>query len=487
MGQYNSAIITNSGLALVTSAISGGGTIDFTAVKTSSYAYPAGTNIAGLTDLQDVVQTVEPYSAEVFNETMLQVSALFDNDEVASAYYINTIGLYAKIGSGNPVLFSVCQAVTPDQMPQHSDVSPSSFIYNIQTTVQQASQISVSTNPAGTATQQDILRLEEEKVDIDGGPVENTVVTFDDSGEVEGISTFQNFLDTVVSGIKIGTFFKNFVAGAKFILHTGSIINNLTTNDPAKVLSAAMGKDLQDQITQLNSDLFLKSEQRRMIYRGNNLGSTVTEEQKANIKNGTFKDFFLGDYWTIGSYTWRIVDFNYWYNCGDTAFTSPHLVIMPDKPLYNAQMNETNITTGGYVGSKMYTENLEQAKTLAASAFGSLILTRREYLTNAVSNGYPSAGAWFDSTLELPNEIMMYGSLVFTPAGDGTTVVNRYTTGKTQLALFTVVPKLISNRATFWLRDVVSSTAFAHVNTNGVTNCYDASYSHGVRPVFAIG
>ena len=99
-------------------------------------------------------------------------------------------------------------------------------------------------------------------------------------------------------------------------------------------------------------------------------------------------------------------------------------------------MNETNITTGGYVGSKMYTKNLAQAKTLAASAFGDLILTHREYLTNAVSNGYPSAGAWFDSTLELPNEIMMYGSLVFTPAGDGTVVVNRYTIGKTQLALF---------------------------------------------------
>ena len=76
-----------------------------------------------------------------------------------------------------------------------------------------------------------------------------------------------------------------------------------------------------------------------MIYRGKNLGSVVTEEQKTNIKNGTFKGFFLGDYWIIGSYTWRIVDFDYWYDCGDTAFTKPHLVIMPDKPLYNAQMN----------------------------------------------------------------------------------------------------------------------------------------------------
>ena len=264
-------------------------------------------------------------------------------------------------------------------------------------------------------------------------------------------------------------------------------INALSADDKLLIGTAEGNKAIgADDALFAILDAFIPKEQRRMIYRGKNLGAVVTEEQKANIKNGTFKGFFLGDYWTIGSYTWRIVDFDYWYNCGDTAFTTPHLVIMPDKPLYNAQMNETNITTGGYVGSKMYTENLAQAKTLAASAFGSLILTHREYLTNAVSNGYPSAGAWFDSTLELPNEIMMYGSLVFTPAGDGTTIVNRYTTGKTQLALFTVVPKLISNRATFWLRDVVSSAHFAFVGNGGYADSGSASGSFGVRPVYKL-
>lgn len=275
-------------------------------------------------------------------------------------------------------------------------------------------------------------------------------------------------------------------------LDSSSILLIDGNNGTKTILASDLAKSLVKLLSSDDAlfailDAFIPKEQRRMIYRGKNLGAVVTEEQKANIKNGTFKGFFLGDYWTIGSYTWRIVDFDYWYNCGDTAFTTPHLVIMPDKPLYNAQMNETNITTGGYVGSKMYTENLAQAKTLAASAFGSLILTHREYLTNAVSNGYPSAGAWFDSTLELPNEIMMYGSLVFTPAGDGTTIVDRYTTGKTQLALFTVVPKLISNRATFWLRDVVSSARFAHVGGSGDAYFGDATDSGGVRPVFAIG
>lgn len=82
---------------------------------------------------------------------------------------------------------------------------------------------------------------------------------------------------------------------------------------------------------------------------------------------------------------------------------------------------------------------------------------------------------------------MMYGSLVFTPAGDGTVVVNRYTIGKTQLALFTVVPKMISNRATFWLRDIVSSAFFALVSADGNAAYNYASNSFGVRPVFAIG
>ena len=81
----------------------------------------------------------------------------------------------------------------------------------------------------------------------------------------------------------------------------------------------------------------------------------------------------------------------------------------------------------------------------------------------------------------------MYGSHVFTPAGDGKIVPNRYTVGKTQLALFTVVPKFISNRATFWLRDVVSSAYFAAVYYGGNADFSYASYSSGVRPVFPIG
>lgn len=235
-------------------------------------------------------------------------------------------------------------------------------------------------------------------------------------------------------------------------------------------------------------DGFAPVELRRVLFRGKNLGTALTAVQKAAIKDGSFKGMFLGDYWSIGGRIWRIVDMDYWYNCGDTAFTSHHLVIMPDEALYNAQMNTTNVTTGGYVGSAMYKSNLANAKTIVNAAFQGSVLTHREYLCNAVANGRPSGGAWFDSSIELPNEPMMYGHPHFSPTSDGSTVPNIYTISKTQLALFMVCPRFIVNRSyNQWLRDVVSSAVFAFVGSHGNTSCDGASCSFGVRPVFPVG
>ena len=235
-------------------------------------------------------------------------------------------------------------------------------------------------------------------------------------------------------------------------------------------------------------DGFAPVELRRVLFRGKNLGTALTAVQKAAIKDGSFKGMFLGDYWSIGGRIWRIVDMDYWYNCGDTAFTSHHLVIMPDEALYNAQMNTTNVTTGGYVGSAMYKSNLANAKTIVNAAFQGSVLTHREYLCNAVANGRPSGGAWFDSSIELPNEPMMYGHPHFNPTSDGSTVPSIYTISKTQLALFMVCPRFIVNRSyNQWLRDVVSSAAFAGVGNHGAPYFGVASTSHGVRPVFPVG
>lgn len=80
-----------------------------------------------------------------------------------------------------------------------------------------------------------------------------------------------------------------------------------------------------------------------------------------------------------------------------------------------------------------------------------------------------------------------YGSHIFAPASDGSTIPTNYTVEKSQLPLFQLAPHLISNRQWFWLRDVVSSTCFAAVGSDGAVGYNAASFGAGVRPAFVIG
>lgn len=224
------------------------------------------------------------------------------------------------------------------------------------------------------------------------------------------------------------------------------------------------------------------------VYRGKNLGSNVTAEQYAAIAAGTFDDLYIGDYWTIGGVTYRIAAFDYYLNCGDTSFTKHHAVIVPDTCLYNTQMNTTNVTTGAYKGSAMYTANLAQAKSTINSAFGSShVLSHRIYLSDATSNGRASAGEWTDSTVDLMCEHMVYGSGIFSPVSDGSNVPNNYRVEKGQLPLFALEPSRICNRAAWWLRDVITAAYFAAVSNSGDAGYGGASGTHGVRPAFCIG
>ena len=227
------------------------------------------------------------------------------------------------------------------------------------------------------------------------------------------------------------------------------------------------------------------------LYRGKNLGTSFTAAQKAQVQAGTFDDLWIGDYWVIGGVTYRIAHFDYWLHCGDTECTKHHIVIVPDENLYTAKMNDSNITTGAYVGSKMYTENLAQAKTTINNAFGSTnILNHRELLANATKAtsdpSYETAGAWYDSTVELMTEEMVYGGVIFHNVEANGAIPYSYTIDKTQLALFRLDPSKICNRASWWLRDVVSSAYFAYVNDYGNASNNSASTALGVRPAFGI-
>ena len=142
--------------------------------------------------------------------------------------------------------------------------------------------------------------------------------------------------------------------------------------------------------------------------------------------------------------------------------------MIPERIMGTAQMNASNITDGAYIGSAMYKTNLAQFKTVIKNDFEtSHILKHRNHLQNAVSNGCETGGTWYDSDIELMNEIMVYGCQIFKNATNGSTFPNNYQIDNSQLSLFRLRHDLIvarndaGDRYWYWLRDVVSSANFA--------------------------
>lgn len=263
----------------------------------------------------------------------------------------------------------------------------------------------------------------------------------------------------------------------QMLIHDGNGVKVITVEN--------LHKGLQADIDSVRNVLADGAAAHNCIYRGKNLGTSVTAEQYAAISSGKFTDLYIGDYWVINGVTYRIAAFDYYYNCGDTNFTKHHVVIVPDTSLYKAQMNTSNVTTGGYTGSAMYKSNLAQAKTTIKAAFGSThVLTKRELLTNAVNGNTPSGWAWFDSDVELMNEVQAYGSVAWgAHDGNGYNVAS----GDGQFPLFMFDRTKLHNREDYWLRDVASATFFSYVSAHGFADSGNASRSIGVRPAFCIG
>lgn len=228
------------------------------------------------------------------------------------------------------------------------------------------------------------------------------------------------------------------------------------------------------------------------IYRGKNLGTSVTAAQWTAISAGTFDDLFIGDYWVINSIPWRIAAFDYWWNYGYPECYTHHIVIVPEYGIGSCRMNKTNITTGAYVGSDYYTganDNTDKAtaQDVINGAFGSEhILTHGEYLKNTTKDGYESNSGWYDSTFELMTEQMVYGCKVFGNVKCGTNAPASYAIDTSQLPLFRHNHAHICTGQDWWLRDVASERGFAKVERYGVATFSDASNRYFLRPAFGI-
>lgn len=219
----------------------------------------------------------------------------------------------------------------------------------------------------------------------------------------------------------------------------------------------------------------------RMIYRGKNLGTSFTTEQSQAVQNGTFTDMYVGDYWVINGKTRRIGDIDYFIHCGDNVDLGHHLLMVDDGVDLSGDgstthfMNDTDTTAGGFKGSKMWNTTIpNQILPDITTAFGNHLLTHREYISNAVTGGVPTGAEWVDVSYNIFNEAMYYGTIV-NGANNGGAGLFNVGCSKNQIKLFMLDPSSMNRRASIWLRDVVSASYFAFVNSFGIANRDGAS------------
>jgi len=232
------------------------------------------------------------------------------------------------------------------------------------------------------------------------------------------------------------------------------------------------------------------------LYRGKNLGNSLTPAHISAIRSGTFNDLYIGDYWNFSNVPYTYLDgddqeqsdtytgemliacFDYYYGVGGQqgGFRKHHAVVVPPTMLYRSPMNDTATTSGGYVGSKMRQKYLRRALAIFEACFGAeYILTYQDFLYNAVVNGIPVGSSMYnDCKVELRSESMVYGGqpLIYRDSSNISTIYSTFNSvSRGQFPLYMFNKNAPYVRMDAWLRDTYSATDFVKTN-------YDGSRTH---------
>jgi len=278
-----------------------------------------------------------------------------------------------------------------------------------------------------------------------------------------------------------------------FIGPANSSYNGLMTPEQKEILDDPVNGLVFAETTRSQAASFRNG----MPPRGKCIGTSLTNEQIEAIQGRTYAGMWLGDYWTINSVDWVIVDFEPYYNCGDTAFQKGHVAVVPRKVLVTSQAwyNEKD-TSVGYVscdarivsirgltsGSADDVESAAGAQGTVIAAFGDEhVLTYRAIYPSAYTDGVATAWAWVDARVELMSETEVYGCNIWGSSGYEMGIGHR------QLSLFRWNPTFANIRASWWLRSVRSATHAAIVISTGIAYSDGAAGKYGVRPLSLIG
>ena len=167
MAEFSSFVITAKGQALMSKLIAGSGTCNFSAIKTSTTVYTQG-QLEALTALTNIKQSADISSISRINSASVNIKGALNNTALATGYTVNTIGLYAIDPDEGEILYAVARATQAGYMPPYNSITSSGILFDFVITVGNASNVTVTVNPAAVATQADVIAINAEIADLAG-------------------------------------------------------------------------------------------------------------------------------------------------------------------------------------------------------------------------------------------------------------------------------------------------------------------------------
>lgn len=156
MAIFKDTTITDNGRALIADTLANNKQIIFTRMITSSKIYEDSTDVSKLTNIDEIKQTVS--MSKISQEgTRVRLNAVFTNSTVNTSYKIQTIGLYAKTGTGNEILYSITRAKEPDIMPATNGINLATVEIDLITEINNSNGATMLMNPSTLVTTSNLV------------------------------------------------------------------------------------------------------------------------------------------------------------------------------------------------------------------------------------------------------------------------------------------------------------------------------------------
>ena len=241
-------VLTNKGLALITKLVAASTELQISRVAVGTGRVPSGVDPQTMVDLNEYKMDaqIESYGVSPDQSDVAYIAAQVSSIGVSAGFAVTEAGVFATDPDVGEILYAYLDLTEdPQYIYAETDAISKFAEITFNVLIGSVAKVTAYVSP-GALTK---------KVDFNAFKESVETPEFDDSGTVEGISSFPSFLETMKSKMNFFQFFRNLKAGLQFVLHAGQIVNNCVTDNAGLPLSAAQGKALMDKYTQLYSDM----------------------------------------------------------------------------------------------------------------------------------------------------------------------------------------------------------------------------------------